>query len=102
MEINEDLHSFDFCFPNLLSAFLQGDEMKKTGIQPIPMMDRDKKDEVPQGQVWTLSIKYIFILLIKHLWKKTFYMLVNIVFDVSVCGLLSSIFCMQNKVNFFK
>lgn len=34
-----------------LSAFLQGDEMKKTGIQPIPMMDRDKKDEVPQGQV---------------------------------------------------
>ncbi|XP_068795032.1 cAMP and cAMP-inhibited cGMP 3',5'-cyclic phosphodiesterase 10A isoform X3 [Struthio camelus] len=29
----------------------EGDEMKKTGIQPIPMMDRDKKDEVPQGQV---------------------------------------------------
>ena len=26
--------------------------MKKLGIQPIPMMDRDKKDEVPQGQVW--------------------------------------------------
>lgn len=25
--------------------------MKKIGIQPIPMMDRDKKDEVPQGQV---------------------------------------------------
>lgn len=25
--------------------------MKKLGIQPIPMMDRDKKDEVPQGQV---------------------------------------------------
>lgn len=40
-----------------LFAFLQGDEMKKTGIQPIPMMDRDKKDEVPQGQVWTLSVK---------------------------------------------
>lgn len=31
--------------------FFQGDEMKKLGIQPIPMMDRDKKDEVPQGQV---------------------------------------------------
>lgn len=31
--------------------------MKKTGIQPIPMMDRDKKDEVPQGQVGTLSVK---------------------------------------------
>ncbi|EPY80539.1 cAMP and cAMP-inhibited cGMP 3,5-cyclic phosphodiesterase 10A, partial [Camelus ferus] len=31
----------------------RGDEMKKLGIQPIPMMDRDKKDEVPQGQVWT-------------------------------------------------
>ncbi|XP_014911668.1 cAMP and cAMP-inhibited cGMP 3',5'-cyclic phosphodiesterase 10A isoform X2 [Poecilia latipinna] len=29
----------------------EGDEMKKIGIQPIPMMDRDKKDEVPQGQV---------------------------------------------------
>ena len=28
--------------------------MKKLGIQPIPMMDRDKKDEVPQGQVWVL------------------------------------------------
>lgn len=25
--------------------------MKKIGIQPIPMMDRDKKDEVPEGQV---------------------------------------------------
>lgn len=34
-------------FPHLF----QGDEMKKLGIQPIPMMDRDKKDEVPQGQV---------------------------------------------------
>ncbi|XP_034040194.1 cAMP and cAMP-inhibited cGMP 3',5'-cyclic phosphodiesterase 10A isoform X6 [Thalassophryne amazonica] len=32
-------------------SILQGDEMKKIGIQPIPMMDRDKKDEVPQGQV---------------------------------------------------
>lgn len=32
----------------------QGDEMKKLGIQPIPMMDRDKKDEVPQGQVWAV------------------------------------------------
>lgn len=31
----------------------QGDEMKKIGMQPIPMMDRDKKDEVPQGQVRT-------------------------------------------------
>ncbi|XP_071264979.1 cAMP and cAMP-inhibited cGMP 3',5'-cyclic phosphodiesterase 10A-like [Salvelinus alpinus] len=29
----------------------EGDEMKKIGIQPIPMMDRDKKEEVPQGQV---------------------------------------------------
>ncbi|MFT7819177.1 cAMP and cAMP-inhibited cGMP 3',5'-cyclic phosphodiesterase 10A isoform X5 [Arapaima gigas] len=29
----------------------EGDEMKKIGMQPIPMMDRDKKDEVPQGQV---------------------------------------------------
>ncbi|XP_074892209.1 cAMP and cAMP-inhibited cGMP 3',5'-cyclic phosphodiesterase 10A isoform X1 [Buteo buteo] len=29
----------------------EGDEMKKTGIQPMPMMDRDKKDEVPQGQI---------------------------------------------------
>ncbi|XP_008589812.1 PREDICTED: cAMP and cAMP-inhibited cGMP 3',5'-cyclic phosphodiesterase 10A [Galeopterus variegatus] len=29
----------------------EGDEMKKLGIQPIPMMDRDKKNEVPQGQL---------------------------------------------------
>ncbi|KAM6126673.1 cAMP and cAMP-inhibited cGMP 3',5'-cyclic phosphodiesterase 10A [Pterocles gutturalis] len=29
----------------------EGDEMKKTGIQPNSMMDRDKKDEVPQGQI---------------------------------------------------
>ncbi|XP_078471703.1 cAMP and cAMP-inhibited cGMP 3',5'-cyclic phosphodiesterase 10A isoform X5 [Lampetra planeri] len=29
----------------------EGDEMKKNGIQPIAMMDRDKKDEIPQGQV---------------------------------------------------
>ncbi|KAA8583938.1 hypothetical protein FQN60_015146 [Etheostoma spectabile] len=29
----------------------EGDEMKKIGLQPIPMLDRDKKDEVPQGQV---------------------------------------------------
>ncbi|XP_039204859.1 cAMP and cAMP-inhibited cGMP 3',5'-cyclic phosphodiesterase 10A isoform X6 [Crotalus tigris] len=29
----------------------EGDDMKKLGIQPIPMMDRDKKDEVPQGQI---------------------------------------------------
>ncbi|KAK2499504.1 hypothetical protein MC885_005745 [Smutsia gigantea] len=32
-----------------------GDEMKKLGIQPIPMMDRDKRDEVPQGQIDMLS-----------------------------------------------
>ncbi|CAB1338668.1 unnamed protein product, partial [Coregonus sp. 'balchen'] len=29
----------------------EGDEMKKIGMQPIPMMDRDKKEEVPQGQI---------------------------------------------------
>ncbi|XP_040821311.1 cAMP and cAMP-inhibited cGMP 3',5'-cyclic phosphodiesterase 10A [Ochotona curzoniae] len=29
----------------------EGDEMKKLGLQPIPMMDRDKWDEVPQGQL---------------------------------------------------
>ncbi|XP_073075973.1 cAMP and cAMP-inhibited cGMP 3',5'-cyclic phosphodiesterase 10A isoform X2 [Manis javanica] len=29
----------------------EGDEMKKLGLQPIPMMDRDKRDEVPQGQL---------------------------------------------------
>lgn len=54
MESISDISRFVFCFPNLslsLSGFPQGDEMKKTGIQPIPMMDRDKKDEVPQGQV---------------------------------------------------
>ncbi|KAJ1152654.1 hypothetical protein NDU88_005429, partial [Pleurodeles waltl] len=28
-----------------------GDEMKRLGISPIPMMDRDKKDEIPQGQI---------------------------------------------------
>lgn len=25
--------------------------MKRLGISPIPMMDREKKDEIPQGQV---------------------------------------------------
>ncbi|XP_016865683.1 cAMP and cAMP-inhibited cGMP 3',5'-cyclic phosphodiesterase 10A isoform X2 [Homo sapiens] len=36
----------------------EGDEMKKLGIQPIPMMDRDKKDEVPQGQAaWVLQCR---------------------------------------------
>lgn len=39
---------FKFYFFSFAS---QGDEMKKIGLQPIPMMDRDKKDEVPQGQV---------------------------------------------------
>lgn len=34
-----------------LSGPSQGDEMKNKGLQPIPMMDRDKKDEIPQGQV---------------------------------------------------
>ncbi|CAJ0929247.1 unnamed protein product [Ranitomeya imitator] len=29
----------------------EGDEMKRLGISPIPMMDREKKDEIPQGQV---------------------------------------------------
>ena len=29
--------------------------MKKIGLQPIPMMDRDKKDEIPQGQVRVLA-----------------------------------------------
>uniref|UniRef100_A0A2K6TPD8 cAMP and cAMP-inhibited cGMP 3',5'-cyclic phosphodiesterase 10A n=1 Tax=Saimiri boliviensis boliviensis TaxID=39432 RepID=A0A2K6TPD8_SAIBB len=29
----------------------ESDKMKKLGLQPIPMMDRDKKDEVPQGQL---------------------------------------------------
>ncbi|XP_028325044.1 cAMP and cAMP-inhibited cGMP 3',5'-cyclic phosphodiesterase 10A isoform X2 [Gouania willdenowi] len=29
----------------------EGDEMKKIGMQPISMMDRDKKHEIPQGQV---------------------------------------------------
>lgn len=34
--------------------------MKKIGMQPIPMMDRDKKDEVPQGQV-NLSVIIKFL-----------------------------------------
>lgn len=40
-----------YLFIYLFGSALQGDEMKKIGLQPIPMMDRDKKDEVPQGQV---------------------------------------------------
>uniref|UniRef100_A0A8C5MJ04 Phosphodiesterase n=1 Tax=Leptobrachium leishanense TaxID=445787 RepID=A0A8C5MJ04_9ANUR len=31
--------------------WVEGDEMKRIGISPIPMMDRDKKDEIPQGQI---------------------------------------------------
>ncbi|XP_049621106.1 cAMP and cAMP-inhibited cGMP 3',5'-cyclic phosphodiesterase 10A-like [Suncus etruscus] len=34
----------------------EGDEIKKLGSQPIPMMDRDKKNEVPQGQVTFYSV----------------------------------------------
>lgn len=40
------------------SHLSQGDEMKKIGLQPIPMMDRDKKDEVPQGQVRSAPERY--------------------------------------------
>ncbi|XP_029449976.1 cAMP and cAMP-inhibited cGMP 3',5'-cyclic phosphodiesterase 10A isoform X2 [Rhinatrema bivittatum] len=29
----------------------EGDDMKKLGISPISMMDRDRQDDVPQGQV---------------------------------------------------
>ncbi|XP_069787671.1 cAMP and cAMP-inhibited cGMP 3',5'-cyclic phosphodiesterase 10A isoform X2 [Narcine bancroftii] len=29
----------------------EGDEMKKMGIQPMPMMDREKNDEIPESQV---------------------------------------------------
>ncbi|XP_059504477.1 cAMP and cAMP-inhibited cGMP 3',5'-cyclic phosphodiesterase 10A isoform X3 [Stegostoma tigrinum] len=29
----------------------EGDDMKRMGIQPIPMMDREKDDEIPSGQV---------------------------------------------------
>lgn len=39
------------CYLYFVFALPQGDEMKKIGMQPISMMDRDKKDEVPQGQV---------------------------------------------------
>lgn len=81
-----------------LSAFLQGDEMKKTGIQPIPMMDRDKKDEVPQGQVWTLSVKWYVYSVNKTCIEKTFYVLVNTAFAVGLCGLLNSVFCKPNRV----
>uniref|UniRef100_A0A2K6SI69 PDEase domain-containing protein n=1 Tax=Saimiri boliviensis boliviensis TaxID=39432 RepID=A0A2K6SI69_SAIBB len=39
------------CVLSSVTKLWPGDEMKKLGIQPIPMMDRDKKDEVPQGQL---------------------------------------------------
>ncbi|XP_067900946.1 cAMP and cAMP-inhibited cGMP 3',5'-cyclic phosphodiesterase 10A [Heterodontus francisci] len=29
----------------------EGDDMKKMGMQPIPMMDREKNEEIPSGQV---------------------------------------------------
>ncbi|XP_072437118.1 cAMP and cAMP-inhibited cGMP 3',5'-cyclic phosphodiesterase 10A isoform X2 [Chiloscyllium punctatum] len=29
----------------------EGDDMKRMGMQPIPMMDREKNDEIPSGQV---------------------------------------------------
>uniref|UniRef100_A0A8C4Q4Y3 Phosphodiesterase n=2 Tax=Eptatretus burgeri TaxID=7764 RepID=A0A8C4Q4Y3_EPTBU len=31
--------------------WVEGDEIKQKGQQPIPMMDRDKEDEMPQGQI---------------------------------------------------
>ncbi|XP_078413729.1 cAMP and cAMP-inhibited cGMP 3',5'-cyclic phosphodiesterase 10A [Cetorhinus maximus] len=29
----------------------EGDDMKKMGMQPIPMMDREKNEEIPSGQI---------------------------------------------------
>lgn len=68
--------------------------MKKTGIQPIPMMDRDKKDEVPQGQVRTLSGKW-YLFMNKTYMEKTFHMLMNIAFEIWSFTLLNSMFCTQ-------
>lgn len=35
--------------------FFQGDEEKKRGLDVLPMMDRDKKDEMPKQQVGFLQ-----------------------------------------------
>ncbi|XP_038664678.1 cAMP and cAMP-inhibited cGMP 3',5'-cyclic phosphodiesterase 10A isoform X3 [Scyliorhinus canicula] len=33
----------------------EGDDLKKMGIQPIPMMDREKIEEIPNGQIFFFS-----------------------------------------------
>lgn len=67
--INPIGFSFFNTFNKILFCLCQGDEMKKVGMQPIPMMDRDKKDEVPQGQVKqqdsSLSIIYFALMFSK-------------------------------------
>jgi len=32
-------------------SFHQGDEEKQRGVDPLPMMDRNRKKELPQNQV---------------------------------------------------
>ena len=38
---------------------LQGDEEKSQGLTPMPMMDRDKKDELPHLEVPCTLIKHV-------------------------------------------
>ena len=40
------------CYTHLSHVrVLQGDEEKRQGVQPIPMMDRDMSSHLPQSQV---------------------------------------------------
>ena len=51
--------SLNECNYSLLTFLhsLQGDEEKSQGLTPMPMMDRDKKDELPHLEV--LSTKNV-------------------------------------------
>lgn len=42
-----------------LISCVQGDEEKKRGIQPIPMMDRINEKDIPKMQVKHVLVKYI-------------------------------------------
>ena len=49
--------NFTWCILRL-DVKLQGDEEKERGITPLPMMDRDKADQLPESQVGlTLSLR---------------------------------------------
>lgn len=63
--------------------------MKKIGMQPIPMMDRDKKDEVPQGQVRPATFTHVSL---------THILIVQKNYKTEACGPLKHFENKKNKL----